>query len=109
MWLNGRVLVKDVYVLTTHFPDSEKFGLVSQLRRASVSVPANIAEGAGRKTEKDFASYLYNALGSAFEVETLLILSSDLKLMPDNEFLKLLEQVQIIQKQLNNFIQKLKK
>lgn len=66
VWLNGRMFLKDAYVLTANFPETEKFGLLSQLRRASVSIPANISEGAGRKTEKDFASYLYTV--SEFDI-----------------------------------------
>jgi four helix bundle protein len=68
MYINSKVLVKEVYILTADFPDSEKFGLISQLRRAAVSISANIAEGAGRQTDKDFRNFLFIALGSAFEV-----------------------------------------
>lgn len=78
VWKNGKVLVKDVYLLTVNFPESEKYSLVNQMRRASVSIPANIAEGAGRNTDKDFRSFLYVAFGSAFELETLIDLSFEL-------------------------------
>ncbi|MFM8912194.1 MAG: four helix bundle protein, partial [Flammeovirgaceae bacterium] len=58
VWQLSRNLVKEVYGITSEFPPTEKFGLVSQLRRSAVSIPANIAEGAGRNTDKDFAQFL---------------------------------------------------
>jgi four helix bundle protein len=97
-----------LYQLTNSFPESEKFGLMSQIRRASVSIVANIAEGAGRKTEKDFQHFLYTALGSAFEVEALLDISSELKLIDKASTLEVLALLEIVQKQLNSFIKKLK-
>lgn len=78
VWKNAKSLVKVIYQVTASFPDTEKFGLTNQIRRAAVSIPANIAEGAGRRTEKDFKNFLYIALGSAFELETLIDLSYDL-------------------------------
>lgn len=68
----------DIYKTLSSFPKEEAFNLVSQLKRASTSIPANIAEGSGRFTQKDFASYLQIALGSSHEVEYLILLSKDL-------------------------------
>ena len=79
-WQKGRVLVKEVYQLTKFLPDNEKYGLTSQINRAVVSIPANIAEGSGRKTNLDFCRFLDIANGSSFELETLLILCVDLSL-----------------------------
>jgi len=107
MYINSRVLVKEVYILTADFPDSEKFGLISQLRRAAISISANIAEGAGRQTDKDFRNFLFIALGSAFEVEALIDLSIDLDYMKKESQLGLLDRINHIQKQLNSFIKKL--
>ena len=71
-------LVKEVYKLTASLPRSELYGLSAQLRRAAVSVPSNIAEGAARESWKEFAQYLYIALGSLSEVETQILLAKDL-------------------------------
>jgi four helix bundle protein len=77
-WQRARQLVKRVYEATKTFPAEELYGLRSQLRRASVSVPSNIAEGYGRGTRKDYIHFLQTARGSLYEVETQLILSQDL-------------------------------
>ena len=78
VWKKSMDLVALVYQLTNDFPDTEKFGLTNQLRRASVSVPSNIAEGAGRKSKKEFIHFLYIALGSLNEIETQLEISKRL-------------------------------
>ena len=104
MYINSKVLVKEVYILTADFPDSEKFGLISQLRRAAISISANIAEGAGRQTDKDFRNFLFIAIGSAFEVEALIDLSIDLDYMKKETQLGLLDRINHVQRQLNSFI-----
>lgn len=71
--------------MTSGFPESEKFGLVVQLRRACVSIPSNIAEGASRKSNKDFLRFLEIALGSCYEVETQLEISTDLQFLNKEE------------------------
>ena len=68
-------LVEEIYNLTKKFPAEEKFGITSQIRRAAVSVPSNLAEGAGRQSKKEFSRFLYISLGSLAEIETLLIIS----------------------------------
>lgn len=98
-----------IYQITRDFPDSEKFGLVNQLRRASVSIAVNIAEGAGRSTEKDFKHFLTMSLGSSFELEALLEISNKLGFLSNDISKKVLDQLEVIQKQLNAFITKLKK
>ena len=70
VWKEAIVLAKLVYESSAQFPQEEKYGLKSQVNRAAVSVPSNIAEGAGRGSNKEFAQFLKIALGSAFEVET---------------------------------------
>lgn len=72
-------LVEEIYSFTNDFPPEEKFGMTSQLRRSSVSVPSNIAEGAGRQSKKEFSRFLYISLGSLAETETLIELSTRLK------------------------------
>ena len=86
VWQKGRALVSEIYSLTARFPESEKFGLVSQMRRCAISICSNIAEGSGRNTEKEFLNFLKMSRGSAFELESLIILSSDLQYISENEF-----------------------
>jgi four helix bundle protein len=78
-WKNAMDLVEMVYRLTGQFPDSEKFGLTSQIRRAAVSIPSNIAEGQGRRLRKQFAMFLRIARGSVQEVETQLMIAQRLE------------------------------
>jgi four helix bundle protein len=78
------------------------------MRRASVSILANIAEGAGRNTEKEFKQFLFISLGSAFEVEALLDIAKEINFVDDSKQIEILEMLQIVQKQLNAFITKLK-
>ncbi len=98
VWQISRKLVKEVYEITSNFPASEKFGLISQIRRCTVSIPTNIAEGSGRNTDKDFAHFLNISLGSAYELETLLILSLDVDLISQDQLDKLLIKISEIQK-----------
>ena len=78
VWQKAIQLVKNVYRLTQSFPSEEKFGLVSQMRRAAVSVPSNIAEGQARHTRKEFVQFLSHAEGSVAELETQVILAIEL-------------------------------
>jgi four helix bundle protein len=75
IWIDGMDLVNTIYNLVDKFPKMEKFALSSQITRSAVSIPSNIAEGASRSSEKDFARFLEIALGSAFELETQLIIA----------------------------------
>ena len=79
-WQRARELVKETYLLTAEFPVGERFGLVSQMDRAAVSIPSNIAEGYGRATTQDYLHFLRIARGSAYELETQLVLAEDLGL-----------------------------
>jgi four helix bundle protein len=79
VWQKSIVLVKEIYTLTTEFPNDERFGIVSQMRRAAVSVPSNIAEGQARRTTPDFIRFISNAEGSLAELETQMIISVDLR------------------------------
>src|SRR5437016_8063113 len=78
VWQKGIELAKLTYMLTAQFPTEERFGLVSQMRRAAVSIPSNIAEGAARNTRKEFTNFLYIAQGSASELETQLLICHEL-------------------------------
>lgn len=86
VWKQSFKLVKKLYLLTAKFPSEEKFGLTSQIRRACTSIPVNIAEGAARRSDKELQQFLYIALGSASELDTLLLLSRELDFITPNEF-----------------------
>jgi four helix bundle protein len=97
VWQKAIELVKEVYKLTDNFPNNEQFGLTSQIRRAAVSIPSNIAEGAGRRSNKEFEHFLSISLGSCFEVETQIIIGQELNFAnPDNcdASVKLITEVQ---------------
>ena len=89
VWKKAVDVVVEVYRATESFPKEEKFGLTSQVRRAAVSIPANIAEGAARKSSKEFVYFLSNAQGSASEVETELLIASRLGYLGDTRFSEL--------------------
>ncbi len=99
-------LVVDIYQLSQNFPETEKFGLISQIRRGAVSVPSNIAEGAARSSKKDFVRFLYIALGSVAEIETQLEIAYRLEFI--NEKSKEEEKIIYIRRMLLKLIQNLK-
>ncbi|MDR2840886.1 MAG: four helix bundle protein [Paludibacter sp.] len=98
VWKKARQLVKEVYLLTKQFPKEEIFCLTQQIRRAVISIPSNIAEGAGRNSKADYAHFLDIANGSAFEVETQLCLSFDLEYINALEFENINNKIIEIQK-----------
>ena len=107
IWQKGIEIVRISYQISKQLPSEEKFGLVSQLIRAAVSIPSNIAEGSSRSSTKEYKHYLEIALGSTFEVETLTIIIRDLF----NEITitdRLIEMIIEEQKMLSSFISKLK-
>ena len=106
-WQKAMELVKGIYPVTRRFPDDEKFGLTSQLRRAAVSVPSNIAEGQGRLTSGEFRQFLGHARGSLFEAETQLILATDFGYIAGSDADLLLNQSAEISRVLNGLIQSL--
>ena len=89
LWKKAIDFVVEVYKATENFPKEEKFGLTSQVRRAAVSIPVNIAEGAGRRSSKEFVYFLSNAQGSASEVETELLIANRLGYLNDTKFSEL--------------------
>ena len=106
VWQNSREFVKEIYYITNSFPDDERFGLTSQIRRASLSVSANIAEGMSRKTEKDKARFISISFGSAIEVVNFLILANDLELIRESDYNQLREKLERITNQLNSLYNK---
>ena len=102
-WKYSRAFCKEIYTITATFPADEKFGLVSQLRRTTVSIASNIAEGASRKSNKDFSRFLTIALGSCYEVETQLLISNDLEFISDKQNEELQEKLDSIIKMMSKF------
>lgn len=90
VWNKSIDFVSEIYKLTSKFPDGEKFGLISQLRRAAISIPSNIAEGAARESKKEFLNFLSIAQGSASEIETQLIISNKLDYISEDTLGKML-------------------
>ena len=108
-WIKSFEIVKDLYSITQSFPTEEKYGLVSQIRRASVSVPVNIAEGAARKGKKEFIQFLHISMGSLTELDTLLLLSSELGFIQKNESDLLIERLDTIGKLIYGLIKSIEK
>lgn len=102
-------LVMVVYELTDHFPKEELYGLTSQMRRAAVSIPSNIAEGSRRGTRKDFRNFLLNAFGSGAELETQVKISKRLSFGKELDYIKVDELLEEVMKMLNSMINKLNK
>lgn len=98
-------LATDIYTATKTFPKEEVYGLTSQLRRAAVSVPSNIAEGAGRNSNKEFRQFLAIANGSCFELQTQIILSNKLSFISNEDCEQLITKIEEIQK-MNHSLQK---
>lgn len=101
MWRLAMDLAKDIYRLTEQFPKKEEYRMTSQIVRAAVSIPANIAEGNARGTRKDYANFISIARGSAAELETLLLLARDIGLAPEAVFDNPIEQTNEIARMLN--------
>jgi len=85
VWQESLLFVKDIYALTSNFPKEEQFGLTNQMRRAAVSIPSNIAEGAGRNGKKEWIRFLYIALGSISELETQLEIAKILAFVSESD------------------------
>lgn len=107
VWQRGVQLVKAVYVLTSQFPKSEMFGLTSQMRRASVSIPANLAEGYSRKHRAEYAQFVRIAFGSGAELETFLILAQELGLTSREDLRESSELLDEIMRMLNKMVSSL--
>jgi len=103
IWKRSRVFSSKIYEVTSKFPDSERFGLTNQLRRASVSIPSNIAEGSSRNSNKDFSRFLEIAIGSAYEIETQLLISKDLNLVSEETLELLISELIEITKMMSKF------
>src|SRR4051812_2259640 len=98
IWNKAIDLTVDVYKATTNFPSDERFGLTSQSRRSAVSIPSNIAGGAGRNSNKEFNNFLGIANGSSYELQTQLVISNKLNLLSNEILDDLLKQIDEVQK-----------
>ena len=103
VWQKAMELVTDIYRTTSKFPDKERFGLISQINRAAVSIPSNIAEGAGRNSDKEFLYFLSIAHASSYETETQLIISHNLNYLLAEELEVLTEKINEWQKMRYSF------
>ncbi len=105
IWQKGIELVEKIYKLTSTFPKEEIYGIISQMRRAAISYPSNIAEGAARSSRKEFIQFMYIALGTLSELETQVIISRKLGYHNDQS---LLHEIEVLRKMTLNFIKYLK-
>jgi four helix bundle protein len=109
VWQKAYQLCLDIYGMTKDFPKDEKYGLTSQIRRAAVSVPSNIAEGYGRKTTAEYIRALYIAYGSNCELETQMLLSGDLGFIGKEDLSRLHEEIGDVERMLKGLIKSLAK
>jgi four helix bundle protein len=109
VWIESRKLTSLVYTLSKSFPKEEIYGLTNQIRRSSISIPSNIAEGCGRQSSKETIHFLHISRGSLFELETQFYLAMDQKYIEETEFNTIIEQIQICKRLVNGFINYYKK
>jgi len=107
IWKLSHQFTLDVYDISKNFPKDEVYGITSQIRRASSSIPTNISEGCGRSSDAEFSRFLTIALGSANEVEYLIILSKDLNYLSENQFIRLNEEINTIKRKTYTLKEKL--
>ncbi len=107
IWKKGIEVVKLVYKITKIVPAQEKFGIISQMTRAAVSIAANIAEGSSRNSDKDYARFLQIALGSAFELQTYLVIVKEMSWVAVNEVAQVELMLEEEIKMIHSFIKRL--
>ena len=103
-WKNSIDLATDIYKTTKDFPKDEQFGITSQIRRSAISIPSNIAEGAGRKHNKEFIQFLFIAIGSLSELETQLIILCNINLITKEELEDFNQKIKTIANQIHGLI-----
>jgi four helix bundle protein len=108
VWQKAILLIKEIYIVTNTFPKSELYSLTSQIKRASLSIPANIAEGYGRNSVREYIQFYSIALGSALELETHLIIGKELTFLSKVEYERINSELEEIIKMLRAMITKLK-
>lgn len=101
VWIDSKQLVKSIYLITKDFPSEEKFGLTNQLRRASISIASNLAEGTSRHTNKDKAHFSTLAFSSLMEVLNQIIIAHELEFLSEEDFQKIRTDIEKISNELN--------
>ena len=107
IWQEGINLARKIYEVTANFPANEKYGIVSQMTRAAVSIPSNIAEGAGRNSKKDFANFLSIAIGSIFELHTQIAICEQIGYINEETTKQLEQQIYTLQQQITTYKQRI--
>ncbi|WP_299460927.1 four helix bundle protein [uncultured Microscilla sp.] len=108
IWKKSMNLVTNIYKTTATLPDTEKFGLISQMQRCAVSIPSNIAEGCSRSSEKEYKRFLEIAQGSSFELETQLLICKAVNHLTSEKVEVLVDEVHQVQRQINGLISTIK-
>jgi len=101
IWKDAVALAKEIYTLTQQLPKEHKYGISSQMFRAAVSISSNISEGSSRNSQKEFSYFLRTSIGSAFELETQLIITKECNISPDVDIDRLIAKTQSIQRQID--------
>ena len=109
VWQKAYAFCLQIYRLSKHFPNEEKYGLTAQIRRSALSIPSNIAEGYGRKTTVDYIRFLYIAYGSLCELETQIMLSGDLTYLEQKDLENLKRNLSDVERMLKALIRSLEK
>ena len=107
IWQEGINLARKIYEVTANFPANEKYGIVSQMTRAAVSIPSNIAEGAGRNSNKDFANFLSIAIGSIFELHTQIAICEQIGYIDQETAKQIDQQIYTLQQQITAYKQRI--
>jgi len=107
VWELGHQVTLEIYKITQNFPNEEKFGIISQMRRASYSIPSNIAEGCGRESDAEFKRFLIISQGSASELEYFLILAKDLGYLEESNYIEINDKTNKAKRSLNSLINKI--
>ena len=108
VWHKAMELAEVIYQATQTFPQEERFGLISQLRRAGISIPVNIAEGKGRHSKKEYAQFLYNARGSLYETVSLLKMAVRLRYLSNDSYQQMVQLAEVVMSKLSGLINYLK-
>lgn len=108
IWIQAVDFSTDIYKVTSTFPRFEIYGLCDQMQRAAVSISSNIAEGSSRESEKDFSHFLEIAIGSAFEIETQLLIAKNLGYINNEQYNALVDKLSITERQIHSLILKIR-
>ncbi|HKX86714.1 MAG TPA: four helix bundle protein [Flavobacterium sp.] len=108
IWQKSMTLVTEIYLLTNSFPKEEIYGLTSQIRRSSISIPSNIAEGFGRNGNQDYLKFLNFSIASLFEMQTQIEIAFNLNYITQQQFNKIYDEAKELERMTSSFIRKIK-